>query len=168
MKVTLLISSDRLKFVFDFRWDSNYFAVFGDYLFHNLCATSWVQIPIQYTKIAQGASEVPHCKWILLVLSQLSLQVRLQLLQQPSSRDLWAITHLGFRTARMLLATTTISGMFTYALLVSLYSYTFIFKVSWQRKITRVEPPSSVRPGKGNRKNICLVLRRLAAVISLF
>ena len=77
------------------------------------------------------------------------------------------------RTAQSLLATTTISGIFTYALLIILFTFFYTFvQINPEKTAENLQKSGAyihgVRPGKGTEEFMSKLLRRLATVGSLF
>ena len=112
--------------------------------------TTYVQqaeykIPIQYTKLAQGAPSS----------SYLPLKVN------PAG------------VIPVIFATTTISGIFTYALLIILFTFFYTFvQINPEKTAENLQKSGAyihgVRPGKGTEEFMSKLLRRLATVGSLF
>jgi len=135
------------------------------------------KIPIQYTKIAQGApssSYLPlkvHPAGVIPVIFASSITAApaaiFQFVSAMGYNASWV------RTAQALLATTTISGMFTYALLIILFTFFYTFvQINPEKTAENLQKSGAyipgVRPGKGTEEYMSKLLRRLATVGSLF
>ena len=137
--------------------------------------TTYVQqaeykIPIQYTKLAQGA---PSSSYLPLkvnpagVIPVIFAAAIFQFVSAMGYNASWV------RTAQSLLATTTISGIFTYALLIILFTFFYTFvQINPEKTAENLQKSGAyihgVRPGKGTEEFMSKLLRRLATVGSLF
>ena len=144
--------------------------------------TTYVQqaeykIPIQYTKVAQGA---PSSSYLPLKLNPAGVipvifassitaapAAILQFLSATQHDAQWV------RTLQDLLATTTPSGMAMYALLIILFTFFYTFvQINPEKTAENLQKSGAyipgVRPGKGTEQYMSKLLRRLATVGSLF
>ena len=144
--------------------------------------TTYVQqaeykIPIQYTKIAQGAPSSSYLPLkvnpagVIPVIFASSITAApaaiLQFLSATQHDAQWV------RTLQDLLATTTPSGMAMYALLIILFTFFYTFvQINPEKTAENLQKSGAyipgVRPGKGTEQYMSKLLRRLATVGSLF
>ena len=135
------------------------------------------KIPIQYTKIAQGA---PSSSYLLLKVNPAGVipVIFASSITAAPAAIFQFVSAMGYnaswvRTAQALLATTTISGMFTYALLIILFTFFYTFvQINPEKTAENLQKSGAyipgVRPGKGTEEYMSKLLRRLATVGSLF
>ena len=144
--------------------------------------TTYVQqaeykIPIQYTKIAQGAPSSSYLPLkvnpagVIPVIFASSITAApaavLQFLSASGNDWGWV------RTAQSLLATTTPTGIAMYALLIILFTFFYTFvQINPEKAAENLQKSGAyihgVRPGKGTEEYMSKLLRRLATVGSLF
>ena len=140
--------------------------------------TTYVQqIPIQYTKIAQGAPSSSYLPLkvnpagVIPVIFASSITAApaavLQFLSASGNDWGWV------RTAQSLLATTTPTGIAMYALLIILFTFFYTFvQINPEKAAENLQKSGAyipgVRPGKGTEQFMSKLLRRLATVGSLF
>jgi len=109
------------------------------------------KIPIQYTKVAQGA---PSSSYLPLL--------------SATGHD-WAWV----RTAQEMLSTTSPTGVAMYALLIILFTFFYTFvQINPEKAAENLQKSGAyihgVRPGKGTEEFMSKLLRRLATVGSIF
>ena len=144
--------------------------------------TTYVQqaeykIPIQYTKIAQGAPSSSYLPLkvnpagVIPVIFASSITAApaavLQFLSASGNDWAWV------RTAQSLLSTTTATGVAMYALLIILFTFFYTFvQINPEKAAENLQKSGAyipgVRPGKGTEQYMSKLLRRLATVGSLF
>lgn len=122
------------------------------------------KIPIQYTKIAQGAPSSSYLPLKVNPAGVIPVIFASSITAAPAAIFQF-VSAMGYnaswvRTAQALLATTTISGMFTYALLIILFTFFYTFvQINPEKTAENLQKSGAyipgVRPGK-ERKNICL------------
>ena len=135
------------------------------------------KIPIQYTKIAQGAPSSSYLPLTVNPAGVIPVIFASSITAAPAAIFQF-VSAMGYnaswvRTAQALLATTTISGMFTYALLIILFTFFYTFvQINPEKTAENLQKSGAyipgVRPGKGTEEYMSKLLRRLATVGSLF
>ena len=135
------------------------------------------KIPIQYTKIAQGAPSSSYLPLKVNPAGVIPVIFASSITAAPAALFQF-VSAMGYnaswvRTAQALLATTTISGMFTYALLIILFTFFYTFvQINPEKTAENLQKSGAyipgVRPGKGTEEYMSKLLRRLATVGSLF
>ena len=135
------------------------------------------KIPIQYTKIAQGAPSSSYLPLKVNPAGVIPVIFASSITAAPAAIFQF-VSAMGYnaswvRTAQALLATTTISGMFTYALLIILFTFFYTFvQINPEKTAENFQKSGAyipgVRPGKGTEEYMSKLLRRLATVGSLF
>ena len=135
------------------------------------------KIPIQYTKIAQGAPSSSYLPLKVNPAGVIPVIFASSITAAPAAIFQF-VSAMGYnaswvRTAQALLATTTISGMFTYALLIILFTFFYTFvQINPEKTAENLQKSGTyspgVRPGKGTEEYMSKLLRRLATVGSLF
>ena len=135
------------------------------------------KIPIQYTKIAQGAPSSSYLPLKVNPAGVIPVIFASSITAAPAAIFQF-VSAMGYnaswvRTAKALLATTTISGMFTYALLIILFTFFYTFvQINPEKTAENLQKSGAyipgVRPGKGTEEYMSKLLRRLATVGSLF
>ena len=135
------------------------------------------KIPIQYTKIAQGAPSSSYLPLKVNPAGVIPVIFASSITAAPAAIFQF-VSAMGYnaswvRTAQALLATTTISGMFTYALLIILFTFFYTFvQINPEKTAENLQKSGAyipgVRPGKGPEEYMSKLLRRLATVGSLF
>ena len=135
------------------------------------------KIPIQYTKIAQGAPSSSYLPLKVNPAGVIPVIFASSITAAPAAIFQF-VSAMGYnaswvRTAQALLATTTISGMFTYALLIILFTFFYTFvQINPEKTAENLQKSGAyihgVRPGKGTEEFMSKLLRRLATVGSLF
>lgn len=135
------------------------------------------KIPIQYTKIAQGAPSSSYLPLKVNPAGVIPVIFASSITAAPAAIFQF-VSAMGYnaswvRTAQALLATTTISGMFTYALLIILFTFFYTFvQINPEKTAENLQKSGAyipgVRPGKGTEEYMSKLLRRLATVGSLF
>ena len=135
------------------------------------------KIPIQYTKIAQGAPSSSYLPLKVNPAGVIPVIFASSITAAPAAIFQF-VSAMGYnaswvRTAQALLATTTISGMFTYALLIILFTFFYTFvQINPEETAENLQKSGAyipgVRPGKGTEEYMSKLLRRLATVGSLF
>ena len=135
------------------------------------------KIPIQYTKIAQGAPSSSYLPLKVNPAGVIPVIFASSITAAPAAIFQF-VSAMGYnaswvRTAQALLATTTISGMFTYALLIILFTFVYTFvQINPEKTAENLQKSGAyipgVRPGKGTEEYMSKLLRRLATVGSLF
>ncbi|MGT2845919.1 preprotein translocase subunit SecY [Streptococcus massiliensis] len=135
------------------------------------------KIPIQYTKVAQGAPSSSYLPLkvnpagVIPVIFASSITAApaaiLQFLSATNNNASWV------RTLQSLFATTTPSGIAMYALLIILFTFFYTFvQINPEKTAENLQKSSAyipgVRPGKGTEEYMGHLLRRLATVGSLF
>ena len=135
------------------------------------------KIPIQYTKIAQGAPSSSYLPLKVNPAGVIPVIFASSITAAPAAIFQF-VSAMGYnaswvRTAQSLLATTTISGMFTYALLIILFTFFYTFvQINPEKTAENLQKSGAyihgVRPGKGTEEFMSKLLRRLATVGSLF
>ena len=144
--------------------------------------TTYVQqaeykIPIQYTKVAQGAPsssylplKVNPAGVIPVIFASSITAAPAAILQFVSAMGLdWTWV----RTAQEMLATTSPTGVAMYALLIILFTFFYTFvQINPEKAAENLQKSGAyihgVRPGKGTEEFMSKLLRRLATVGSLF
>ena len=144
--------------------------------------TTYVQqaeykIPIQYTKLAQGAPSSSYLPLKVNPAGVIPVIFASSITAAPAAIFQF-VSAMGYnaswvRTAQSLLATTTISGIFTYALLIILFTFFYTFvQINPEKTAENLQKSGAyihgVRPGKGTEEFMSKLLRRLATVGSLF
>ncbi|VPV36383.1 preprotein translocase, SecY subunit [Streptococcus pneumoniae] len=144
--------------------------------------TTYVQqaeykIPIQYTKVAQGAPSSSYLPLkvnpagVIPVIFASSITAApaaiLQFLSATGHDWAWV------RVAQEMLATTSPTGIAMYALLIILFTFFYTFvQINPEKAAESLQKSSAyihgVRPGKGTEEYMSKLLRRLATVGSLF
>lgn len=135
------------------------------------------KIPIQYTKIAQGAPSSSYLPLKVNPAGVIPVIFASSITAAPAAIFQF-VSAMGYnaswvRTAQSLLATTTISGMFTYALLIILFTFFYTFvQINPEKTAENLQKSGAyipgVRPGKGTKEYMSKLLRHLATVGSLF
>ena len=135
------------------------------------------KIPIQYTKIAQGAPSSSYLPLKVNPAGVIPVIFASSITAAPAA-IFQVLNGLGYnaswiRTAQSLFATTTISGMFFYALLIILFTFFYTFvQINPEKTAENLQKSGAyipgVRPGKGTEDYISKLLRRLATIGSLF
>ena len=135
------------------------------------------KIPIQYTKIAQGTPSSSYLPLKVNPAGVIPVIFASSITAAPAAIFQF-VSAMGYnascvRTAQALLATTTISGMFTYALLIILFTFFYTFvQINPEKTAENLQKSGAyihgVRPGKGTEEFMSKLLRRLATVGSLF
>ena len=135
------------------------------------------KIPIQYTKIAQGAPSSSYLPLKVNPAGVIPVIFASSITAAPAAIFQF-VSAMGYnaswvRTAQALLSTTTISGMFTYALLIILFTFFYTFvQINPEKTAENLQKSGAyipgVRPGKGTEEYMSKLLRRLATVGSLF
>lgn len=135
------------------------------------------KIPIQYTKIAQGAPSSSYLPLkvnpagVIPVIFASSITAApaaiFQFLTATGHNTQWV------RVAQSLFATTTASGIVMYALLIILFTFFYTFvQINPEKTAENLQKSGAyihgVRPGKGTEEYMSKLLRRLATVGSLF
>ena len=144
--------------------------------------TTYVQqaeykIPIQYTKVAQGAPSSSYLPLkinpagvIPVIFASSITAAPAAILQFVSASGLdWEWV----RTAQELLSTTAPTGIALYALLIILFTFFYTFvQINPEKAAENLQKSGAyihgVRPGKGTEEYMSKLLRRLATVGSLF
>ncbi len=144
--------------------------------------TTYVQqaeykIPIQYTKVAQGAPSSSYLPLkinpagvIPVIFASSITAAPAAILQFVSASGLdWAWV----RSAQELLSTTAPTGIALYALLIILFTFFYTFvQINPEKAAENLQKSGAyihgVRPGKGTEEYMSKLLRRLATVGSLF
>ena len=144
--------------------------------------TTYVQqaeykIPIQYTKLAQGAPSSSYLPLKVNPAGVIPVIFASSITAAPAAIFQF-VSAMGYnaswvRTAQSFLATTTISGIFTYALLIILFTFFYTFvQINPEKTAENLQKSGAyihgVRPGKGTEEFMSKLLRRLATVGSLF
>ena len=143
--------------------------------------TTYVQqaeykIPIQYTKVAQGAPSSSYLPLkvnpagvipVILKFDYCSASGYSQFLSATGHDWAWV------RTAQEMLATTSPTGIAMYALLIILFTFFYTFvQINPEKAAENLQKSGAyihgVRPGKGTEEYMSKLLRRLATVGSLF
>ena len=135
------------------------------------------KIPIQYTKIAQGAPSSSYLPLKVNPAGVIPVIFASSITAAPAAifQFLTATGHNAqwVRVAQSLFATTTASGIVMYALLIILFTvfYTFV-QINPEKTAENLQKSGAyihgVRPGKGTEEYMSKLLRRLATVGSLF
>ncbi|MBP2624254.1 preprotein translocase subunit SecY [Streptococcus oricebi] len=135
------------------------------------------KIPIQYTKIAQGAPSSSYLPLkvnpagVIPVIFASSITTApaaiLQFLSAMGNNAPWV------KVAQDLMATTTPTGIAMYALLIILFTFFYTFvQINPEKTAENLQKSGAyipgVRPGKGTEDYMSKLLRRLATVGSLF
>jgi len=144
--------------------------------------TTYVQqaeykIPIQYTKVAQGASSSSYLPLkinpagvIPVIFASSITAAPAAILQFVSATGLnWEWV----RTAQEMLSTSAPTGIALYALLIILFTFFYTFvQINPEKAAENLQKSGAyihgVRPGKGTEEYMSKLLRRLATVGSLF
>ena len=135
------------------------------------------KIPIQYTKVAQGAPSSSYLPLkinpagvIPVIFASSITAAPAAILQFVSASGLdWAWV----RSAQELLSTTAPTGIALYALLIILFTFFYTFvQINPEKAAENLQKSGAyihgVRPGKGTEEYMSKLLRRLATVGSLF
>lgn len=135
------------------------------------------KIPIQYTKVAQGAPSSSYLPLkinpagvIPVIFASSITAAPAAILQFVSASGLnWEWV----RTAQELVSTSTPSGVALYALLIILFTFFYTFvQINPEKAAENLQKSGAyihgVRPGKGTEEYMSKLLRRLATVGSLF
>jgi len=144
--------------------------------------TTYVQqaeykIPIQYTKVAQGAPSSSYLPLKLNPAGVIPVIFASSITAAPAAilQFLSATGHdwAWVRVAQEMLATTSPTGIAMYALLIILFTFFYTFVQINPEKVAENLQKSGayihgVRPGKGTEEYMSKLLRRLATVGSLF
>ncbi|KXT77414.1 preprotein translocase subunit SecY [Streptococcus panodentis] len=135
------------------------------------------KIPVQYTKIAQGAPSSSYLPLKVNPAGVIPVIFASSITAAPAA-IFQVVSALGYdaawvRTAQSLLATTTVSGMFMYAFLIVLFTFFYTFvQINPEKTAENLQKSGAyipgVRPGKGTEEYMSKLLRRLATVGSLF
>lgn len=135
------------------------------------------KIPIQYTKIAQGAPSSSYLPLKVNPAGVIPVIFASSITAAPAAIFQF-LNAMGYnagwvRTAQSLLATTTISGMLFYALLIILFTFFYTFvQINPEKTAENLQKSGAyipgVRPGKGTEEYMSKLLRRLATIGSLF
>ena len=135
------------------------------------------KIPIQYTKVAQGAPSSSYLPLkinpagvIPVIFASSITAAPAAILQFVSASGLnWEWV----KTAQVLLSTSTPTGVALYALLIILFTFFYTFvQINPEKAAENLQKSGAyihgVRPGKGTEEYMSKLLRRLATVGSLF
>lgn len=135
------------------------------------------KIPIQYTKVAQGAPSSSYLPLkinpagvIPVIFASSITAAPAAILQFVSASGLnWEWV----KTAQVLVSTSTPSGVALYALLIILFTFFYTFvQINPEKAAENLQKSGAyihgVRPGKGTEEYMSKLLRRLATVGSLF
>lgn len=135
------------------------------------------KIPIQYTKVAQGAPSSSYLPLkinpagvIPVIFASSITAAPAAILQFVSASGLnWEWV----KTAQELVSTSTSSGVALYALLIILFTFFYTFvQINPEKAAENLQKSGAyihgVRPGKGTEEYMSKLLRRLATVGSLF
>lgn len=135
------------------------------------------KIPVQYTKIAKGAPSSSYLPLKVNPAGVIPVIFASSITAAPAS-ILQFVTAMGYdatwiKTMQSLFSTTTISGMFMYALLIILFTFFYTFvQINPEKTAENLQKSGAyipgVRPGKGTEEYMSRLLRRLATVGSLF
>ncbi|MCY7034782.1 preprotein translocase subunit SecY [Streptococcus sanguinis] len=135
------------------------------------------KIPIQYTKVAKGATSSSYLPLKVNPAGVIPVIFASSITAAPAA-IFQVVSALGYdadwvKTAQSLLATTTISGMFMYAFLIVLFTFFYTFvQINPEKTAENLQKSGAyipgVRPGKGTEDYMSKLLRRLATVGSLF
>ena len=134
------------------------------------------KIPIQYTKIAQGAPSSSYLPLKVNPAGVIPVIFASSITAAPAAifQFLTATGHNAqwVRVAQSLFATTTASGIVMYALLIILFTFFYTFvQINPEKTAENLQKSAyihGVRPGKGTEEYMSKLLRRLATVGSLF
>ena len=135
------------------------------------------KIPIQYTKIAQGAPSSSYLPLKVNPAGVIPVIFASSITAAPAAifQFLTATGHNAqwVRVAQSLFATTTASGIVMYALLIILFTFFYTFvQINPEKTAENLQKSGAyihgVRPGKGTEEYMSKLLRRLATVGSLF
>ncbi len=144
--------------------------------------TTYVQqaeykIPIQYTKIAQGAPSSSYLPLKVNPAGVIPVIFASSITAAPAA-IFQVISAMGYnagwvRTAQSMLATNTPTGVAMYALLIILFTFFYTFvQINPEKTAENLQKSGAyipgVRPGKGTEDYMSRLLRRLATVGSLF
>ena len=135
------------------------------------------KIPIQYTKVAKGATSSSYLPLKVNPAGVIPVIFASSITAAPAA-IFQVVSAMGYdadwvKTAQSLLATTTISGMFMYAFLIVLFTFFYTFvQINPEKTAENLQKSGAyipgVRPGKGTEDYMSKLLRRLATVGSLF
>ena len=135
------------------------------------------KIPIQYTKIAQGAPSSSYLPLKVNPAGVIPVIFASSITAAPAAIFQF-VSAMGYnaswvRTAQALLATTTISGMFTYALLIILFTFFYTFvQINPEKTAENLQKNASyipsVRPGRETEEYLSSLLKKLATIGSIF
>ncbi|MCY7017750.1 preprotein translocase subunit SecY [Streptococcus sanguinis] len=135
------------------------------------------KIPIQYTKVAKGATSSSYLPLKVNPAGVIPVIFASSITAAPAA-IFQGVSAMGYdadwvKTAQSLLATTTISGMFMYAFLIVLFTFFYTFvQINPEKTAENLQKSGAyipgVRPGKGTEDYMSKLLRRLATVGSLF
>ena len=144
--------------------------------------TTYVQqaeykIPIQYTKVAQGAPSSSYLPLKVNPAGVIPVIFASSITAAPAA-IFQVISAMGYnagwvRTAQSMLATNTPTGVAMYALLIILFTFFYTFvQINPEKTAENLQKSGAyipgVRPGKGTEDYMSRLLRRLATVGSLF
>ena len=135
------------------------------------------KIPIQYTKIAQGAPSSSYLPLKVNPAGVIPVIFASSITAAPAA-IFQVISAMGYnagwvRTAQSMLATNTPTGVAMYALLIILFTFFYTFvQINPEKTAENLQKSGAyipgVRPGKGTEDYMSRLLRRLATVGSLF
>ena len=135
------------------------------------------KIPIQYTKVAKGATSSSYLPLKVNPAGVIPVIFASSITAAPAA-IFQGVSAMGYdadwvKTAQSLLATTTISGVFMYAFLIVLFTFFYTFvQINPEKTAENLQKSGAyipgVRPGKGTEDYMSKLLRRLATVGSLF
>ena len=135
------------------------------------------KIPIQYTKVAQGAPSSSYLPLKVNPAGVIPVIFASSITAAPAA-IFQVISAMGYnagwvRTAQSMLATNTPTGVAMYALLIILFTFFYTFvQINPEKTAENLQKSGAyipgVRPGKGTEDYMSRLLRRLATVGSLF
>ena len=144
--------------------------------------TTYVQqaeykIPIQYTKVAQGAPSSSYLPLKVNPAGVIPVIFASSITAAPAA-IFQVISAMGYnagwvKTAQAMLATNTPTGVAMYALLIILFTFFYTFvQINPEKTAENLQKSGAyipgVRPGKGTEEFMSRLLRRLASVGSVF
>ena len=146
-----------------------YFTTFGE--------QAQYKIPIQYTKIAQGAPSSSYLPLKVNPAGVIPVIFASSITAAPAA-IFQVISAMGYnagwvKTAQAMLATNTPTGVAMYALLIILFTFFYTFvQINPEKTAENLQKSGAyipgVRPGKGTEEFMSRLLRRLASVGSVF
>ena len=135
------------------------------------------KIPIQYTKIAQGAPSSSYLPLKVNPAGVIPVIFASSITAAPAA-IFQVISAMGYnagwvKTAQAMLATNTPTGVAMYALLIILFTFFYTFvQINPEKTAENLQKSGAyipgVRPGKGTEEFMSRLLRRLASVGSVF